>query len=207
MRYLVYLVLMFGSFLAYLQLTKAYAKKVRQGYEPLEHEYDMCDDEIRKQEIIEELSKMETKAFTTNKVIRILYSLIPIALTVFLIAIPLIKPLSTDIEWLIEDFKSYGTTVGTIITIVFLIAIAFNAKAIYDFTNGTFSTESLTGISIAYQHTVHCFSPSRDIRNGENRSTTSALHCIYPDRFPLLKYDRMAAFYLGSIYGKNKRGL
>lgn len=207
MRYLVYLVLMFGSFLAYLQLTKAYAKKVRQGYEPLEHEYDMCDDEIRKQEIIEELSKMETKAFTTNKVIRILYSLIPIALTVFLIAIPLIKPLSTDIEWLIEDFKSYGTTVGTIITIVFLIAIAFNAKAIYDFTNGTFSTESLTGISIAYQHTVHFFSPSRDVRNGENRGTLSALHCIYPDRFPVLKYDRMAAFDLGSIYGKNKRGL
>ena len=175
MKYLVYLVLMAGSYFLYTQLIKAHAKRVQKSYEPLEYEYDMADDENRKAEILEELSKMEAQAFKFNSRFRLLYPLLIIAITILVLILPSIEPT-------LNSFEMLFTGKRLIVEVIILTAgLIFNSAAINFFHN----TESLFGMM---------YDISLNTKVNSKIHTQQRLNCIYPDRFPVSKPDPLAGY-------------
>lgn len=175
MKYLVYLVLIAGSYFLYTQLIKAHAKRVQKSYEPLEYEYDMSDDENRKAEILEELSKMEAQAFKFNSRFRLLYPLLIIAITILVLILPSIEPT-------LNSFEMLFTGPRLIVEVIILTAgLIFNSAAINFFHN----TESLFGMVSDI---------SLNTKVNSKIHTQQRLNCIYPDRFPVSNPDPLAGY-------------
>lgn len=186
MKYLIYLALLAGSYALYLQLIKRYAKKVQKGYEPLEYEYDMADDEEKKKEILEKIAKLETKAFNGNDRIRTFIIFLVFISTVFILVLPSTQPIIDYIDWVIK----YSTFVVPAFVILLLIAIFGPIRWYREGKNSFNANDDF------YNSIPESLNTYPTWRETAKFTEQGMLNSVRPDRFPLAKYDILAGISL-----------